>query len=186
MESVDELRRSIKNKDQELIKQKKELKESEHDGDAIRTKLKAVKERMSGHHIRVEELIEEKIELEEALKLKTVEVDILKESARKERAHFIALREKEAYEYRKRLESVKRELKKERQKIPPLKEEIEQLLVKLAKQSVENRHLRNACEETNSQLTVERERVEMKTNELKARAVSHAKHMQEVQVSVAH
>ena len=185
MESVDELERNIKGKVLKLRKQQEKLSEAEHDGDAVRRRLENVKERISGCHSRIEALIEEKIELEEMLKLREAEIEILKESKRKERACLIALREEEVTEYQRKLASVKQQLKEEREKIPPLKEEIQQLLVELAKKSEEIRHLMSAKEETQSQLKMERERVEMKTKELTAAAVSKAEYMKEVQVRVS-
>jgi len=185
-ESVDELKRSIKSKDQELVKQQVALKKAEDDRDAIRQSLTCAKEEMNGIHSRIEELMEEKVEVEKALKLREAEIEILKESARRERACLIALREEEVAEYQKKLDSVEQKLKEERQKIPPLREEIQQLTVELAKKSEENGHLRNVWEETNSQLKMERERVEMRTKELTAAAVSNAEYMKEAQVKVPH
>ena len=182
MESVDELRRSIESKDLDLDKQQKVLKKAEHDGDTIRRRLTNAKESMKGHYSRIEEHIEQKMELEKALKLREAEIEILKECARKERAELIALREEEVAEYQEKLESVKQELEEEREKIPPLKEEIQKLLVELARESEEICHLRNSWEETRSQLKMEREKVEMNTKQLTAAAVSYAKYMKVVQV----
>ena len=184
MESVDELRRNIKSIDLKLRTQEQVLKETEQNGLGVRNQLINVKERMSSHHNRTEELMEQEMELEKALKFREVEIEILKDSARKERAYLIALREEEFAKYQKELDLVKEELEEKRQEIPGLKEEIQRLLVELAKKSEEIQHLRNAREETHTQLKMERERVEMKTNELTAAAVSHALHMKEVQVSI--
>ena len=181
---MDELRKSIKSKDQELVKQQMALKKAEDDGDAIRQSLTCAKEEMNGLHSRIEELKEQKTKVEEALNLREAEIEILKESSRKERACLIALREEEVAAYQNKLDSVKQKLKEERQKIPPLREEIQQLTVELARKSEENCHLRNVWEETNSQLKMERERVEMRTKELTAAAVSNAEYMKEAQVKV--
>ena len=185
MESVDELRENIKSKGLKLKKQQEQLEEAELCGGAIRKRLTDAMKKMSGHQSKSEKLMHDKAQLEEALRLREVEIEILQDSRRKERAYLIALREKEVAEYQEKLLSVKQELEDERQKIAPLKEEIQQLLVELAKKSEEIRHLRNAREETNSQLKMERERVEMKTKELTAAAVSHAVHMKEAQVSIS-
>ena len=186
MESLDELRRSIKSKDLELVKQQVVLREAEYAGYAIRQRLTCAKERMNGLHSIIEELTEKKMEFEKALKLREAEIEILRESSRKERACLIALREEEVAAYQKKLDSVKWELEEERQKILPLREEIQQLIGELAKKSEENCHLRKVWEETNSQLKMERERVEMKTKELTAAAVSTAEYMKEAQVRVSH
>lgn len=138
---------------------------------------------MSDHHSRIEALIEEKMKLEEALKLREADIEILKESRKKERAYLIALRKEEVAEYQQKLASFKQEFEEERQKIPPLEVEIQQLLAELARKSEEICRIRSASEETKSQLKMEREKVEMKTRELAAAAVSHAVHMKEVQVS---
>jgi len=181
---VDELRRSIKSKDQELVKQQVALKKAEDDRDAIRQSLTCAKEGMNGLHSRIEELKEQKIEVEKALKLRVAEIESLNESSRKERACLIALREEEVAAYQEKLDSVKQKLKEEKRKIPPLREEIQQLTVELAMKSEENYHLRNVWEETSSQLKMERERVEMRTKELMAAAVSNAEYVKEAQVIV--
>ena len=185
MQSSDELRMSIRSKCLQLKRQQEELKESEVCGGAIRKRLTDVMKRVTSHQDKSEKLMHDKAALEEALRLREVEIEILQDSRRKERSYLIALREEEVAEYRKQLDSVQRELKEEREKIPPLKEEIQQLLVELAKKSEEIRHLMSAKEETQSQLKLERERVEMKTNELTAAAVSKAEYMKEVQVRVS-
>ena len=183
MESVDELRRNIKSKCLKLKKQQEELEEAELYEGVIRKRLTDVMKRMSSHQSKLENLMHDKAQLEEALRLREVEIEMLQDSRKKERAYLIALREEEVVEYQEKLDSVKQQLEEERQKIPPLKEEIQQLLVELARKSEEICHLRNAKEETNSQLKMKRDTVEMKTKELTAAAVSHAVHMKEVQVS---
>ena len=50
--------------------------------------------------------------------------------------------------YQQKLASVKQELEEERQKIAPLKKEIQHLLVELTRKSEENHHLRNVWEDT--------------------------------------
>lgn len=182
MECVDELGRSIKRIDLKLRKQDEVLKKAEQHGYVTRKRLINVKEMMNSYQCRAEELMEEEMELEKALRFREAEIEILKNSARKERAYLIALREEEVTEYQKELELVKQELEKKRQKIPLLKEEIQQLLLELAKKSEEIRHLQGTREETNFQLKIERERVEMKAKELTAAVVSHTVHMKEVQV----
>ena len=184
MESVDELRKNIKSIQLKLRKQEQVLNEAEQNGVGVQKQLIYTKEKMSSCNSRTEELTEQEIELEKTLKFREVEIEILKDSARKERAYLIALREEEFATYQKELDSVKQELEEKRKEIPGLKEEVQRLLLELAKKSEEIRHLRSAREETNSQLRIERERVEMKANELTAAAVSHAVHMKEVQVSV--
>ena len=181
MKTVDELRENIKSTDLKLREQEHVLKEAEQDEDVSRQRLMNRKERMNSHHTRIKQLIEEKIQLEGDLKLREAEIEILKDSARKERECLIALREEEVAEYQTKLTSVEQELEEERQKIPPLKEVIQQLLEELMKKSKEVCHLRNASEETKSQLKMEREKVEMKTKELAAAAVSHDVHKKELQ-----
>ena len=185
MESMDELRMSIRSKGLKLKRQQEELKEAELCGSTIRKRLTDVMKRVTSHQDRSEKLTQEKAGLEEALRLREVELEILQDSRRKERAYLIALREEEVAEYQKKLESVKHELEEEKQKIPPLKEDIQKMLVKLARKSEEIQHLRNAKEETTSQLKMERERVELKTKELTAAAVSKAEYKKEVQVRVS-
>ena len=182
MESVDELRRSIKSKRLEMKKQQEVLKGAEHDVEAVKQRLTNAKDSMRGHCRRIEDLIDERMELEKALRLSKVEIEILKECARKERAELIALRDEEVAKYQEKLESAKQELEQEREKIPLFKEEIQQLLVELARKSEEIRHLKNSLEEANSQLKIEREKEEMNTKQLTAIAVSYAKYMEESQV----
>ena len=185
MESVDELRRNIKSKSLKLKRQQEEHKKAERCGGAITKSLSDVMKRVSSHQDRLEKLMHDKTQLEEALKIREVEIEILQDSRRKERAYLIALKEEEVAEYQKKLDSVKQELEEERKKIPPLKKEIQELLVEMAQKSEEIHNLRDVMEKTNSQLKMEMERVEMKTRELTATAVSHAVHMKEAQASIS-
>lgn len=182
---MDELKKSIESKDLKLKKQQEELKEAEHVENALRQKVKNTVERMSNLKSRERELKQEKRNLEKALMFCLAEIEILKDSAREERAYLIAWREEEVAEYRKKLEYVKEvDGEKERQEVSSLKKDSQQLLCEFTKKSEDIRHIMNARDETKSQLKMERKRMKMKTKELTAVSVSHAAYIKEVQVSV--
>ena len=184
MKKVDELRKTIKSRDHKIRKQQEELDRAKHDGDVIKEKYTTANKRMRNLLSKTEELEQEKLKLERDLKFRDNEIEILKKSSQPERVYFILLRQDEIAEMQKEVQCVKRELKEETEKIPPLKEEIQSLIVHLAKKSAEICHLRAVWEETNSQIRMDRENVDTVHRELNAAAVSHDVHRTEVQVNL--
>lgn len=149
----------------------------------IRQKLTKVVKIMNSHISRTEELVQEKEDLKKALQFREKEIEILNDSMKKEKAYFIALREEEISEYQKRLDIIKQELEKEKRKNCPLQEELQRLTAQLDEKSEEVRLLERDRDETNLQLNMKREKVEMKVKELKAAAESHTNHMKEIEVN---
>ena len=184
MKKVDELRKRIKSRDHKLRKQQEELDRAKHDGDVIKEKYTTAKKRMRNLLSKTEELEQEKLKLERDLKFRDDEIEVLKKSTHPERVYFIVLRQDEVAEMQKRVQSVKQELKKETEKIPPLKEEIQSLIVQLAEKSAEICHLRDVWEKTNSQIRMDREKVDMVQREVNAAIVSHDVHRTEVKVNL--
>lgn len=172
--SINGLRRSIESQKKKLMKQKQELKESEQHRCAVIEMLSKVVEKMESAKSQTEELICAELELENALKLKEMEIEVLKESTRKEKEYFLTLRSKEAMDCQVKLDAIVHELEEEKQKSSCLQEQLQKLTVELTEKSVEVRLLRQAEEKLNFQIRLERERADMLAKEMTEIAFSHA------------
>lgn len=172
--NINSLRRSIERQNKKLMKQKQKLSESQQQRNVVTETLIKVMEKMKSTQSQTEELVRAKEELENVLKLKEMEIEVLKESTKKEKEHFLTLRKRELVDYQMKLDAMVHELKVEKQKSSCLQEELQKLMVELTEKSVEVRLLRQAEEKLIFQLELERERADILAKEMTLITTSHA------------
>ena len=181
-EQMEKLRAKVRSKKEKLGQKEKELHQSQLEKEMLTYQMTEIRKGMETAQSRIDELLQEKDELEQLLKRKEVEIEVLKLTMREKEHYLITAKEQEVTHYHKQLESVKQQLETERKGMTPLQEELQRKTAELTEKSVEIRFLREARDSANSQLKMEKERAEMKSKELTAATISHAVFTAEVKV----
>ena len=148
----------------------------------LKHEMSDIRKRMESAQSKIDGLLQEKHELEQVLKKKDVEIEVLKLTMKDKEQHLVTAKEQEAAQYQKQLDFVKQELEAERKKMTPLQEELQRKTAELTKKSIKIGRLKEARDIANSQLKMEKERAELKSKELTAAAISHAIFKTEVKV----
>ena len=177
-EVVDELRADVQAKDLKCAQAEQDLKESQKKGESLAHEVAEIRERMESAQKRTGALILEKDALERELKMRELEIEILRW---KNSSTTVPVKE-QVDDYKKELESVSQQLDEEKKKNLLLQEELQKKTIELEKKIVETQFLREGRESANFQVKMEQERADMMSRKLAAEAVSHAVHMKEVQV----
>ena len=181
-EQMEKLRAKVRSKKEKLGQKEKELHQSQLEKEMLTYQMTEIRKGVETAQSGIDELLQEKDELEQLLKRKEVEIEVLKLTMREKEHYLITTKEQEVTHYHKQLESVKQQLATERKGMTPLQEELQRKTAKLTEKSVEIRFLREARDSANSQLKMEKERAEMKSKELTAATTSHAVFAAEVKV----
>ena len=182
---MEELRAKVRAKKEKLSIKEEELHQSQLERKMLEYKMTEIRKGMESTQNKIDVLLQEKSELEQILKQRETELEVLKlklSTMREKERHLITTKEQEVAQYRKQLDSVKQELEAERKKMTPLQEELQRKTAELTEKSIEIRFLKEARDSANSQLKMEKERAELKSKELTAAAISHAVFKTEVKV----
>ena len=200
----------VRAKKEELDQKEKELCQSQLEKGMLTYQMTEIRKEMETAQSKIDGLLQEKNELEQMLKQRELQIELLKLnlstmrekeemklSTMREKQHYlITAKEQEVFQYQKQLDSkeqevsqyqkqldfVKQELEDERKKMTPLQEELQRKTVELTEKSVEIQFLREARDSANSQLKMEKEKAELQSKEVTAAAISHAVLVAELKV----
>ena len=180
-----ELSSDIDSQDQELAQRDQSLKQAELKRNTISEEFTAVKQKLTESQSRITNLAEEKNDLENTLKLREFEFQIMQQSATQQmemQRQSISLKEKEIVDLKKRLKTVRKELDETKFYVPALREELQKASQELASKSTKIKLLREAKEEMKLSLDIERERYDNAVMQQTAANTSNDSFKQEVEV----
>ena len=180
-----ELSSDIDSKDQELAQRDQSLKQAELKRKTISEEFTAVKQKLTESQSRIIKLAEEKNDLENTLKLREFEFQIMQQSATQQmemQRQSISLKEKDIADLKERLKTVRKELDETKFYVPVLREELQKASQELASKSTEIKLLREAKEEMKLSLDIERKRYDNVVMQQTAANTSNDSYKQEVEV----
>ena len=182
---VMELSSDIDSKDQELAQHDQSLKQAELKRKTISEEFTAVKQKLTESQSRITKLAEEKNDLENTLKLREFEFQIMQQSATQQmemQRQSISLKEKDIADLKERLKTVRKELDETKFYVPALRVELQKASQELASKSTEINLLREAKEEMKLSLDIERKRYDNYVMQQTAANTSTDSYKQEVEV----
>ena len=180
-----ELSSDIDSKDQELAQRDQSLKQAELKRKTISEEFTAVKQKLTESQSRITKLAEEKNDLENTLKLREFEFQIMQQSATQQmemQRQSISLKEKDIADLKERLKTVRKELDETKFYVPALREELQKASQELASKSTEIKLLRETKEEMKLSLDIERKRYDNVVMQQTAANTSTDSYKQEVEV----
>ena len=169
-QTLAEMDASITAKDMELAKRTEELSSSQKEKEALTHKMAEIREEIESGQRRIKTLLQEKDALERDLKVREVEIEVL----RLKNLGIATAKEQEIAHYQKQLESIRQELEAERKNVSPLQEELQRKRVEVAEKMKDIQYLTEARDKANCEVEREREKTEQKSKELAAAAMFHA------------
>ena len=184
-EKMAKLSAKVRAKKEKLDQKEKKLHQSQLARERLTLRMTKIRKEMKSAQSKIDGLLWEKKELEQMLKQRELEIELLKLklSTMREKQHYlITAKEQEVSQYQKQLDFVKQELEAERTKMTPLQEELQRKTAELLEKSVEIQFLREARDRADSQLKMEKESAELKSKEVTAATISHAVLVAELKV----
>jgi len=135
------------------------LKKAEQERIAVAEGFTMIGQKIQEDKSRIEQLLQEKISLEDTLKLREYQLQLQQQSATRERElqqKFISLQQKEITGLEKRLKRVEHELDVTKPRLLSLQEELQKVSLELAKKSTEVQKLLETQEKMRLKLEIDR------------------------------